>query len=58
LTDQTSILRFIEDNWSTGRVGNASFDEYAGKLTRMFDFGGEPRADHLILDPTTGVSSH
>jgi phospholipase C len=58
LTDQTSVLRFIEDNWSTGRVGNASFDEYAGKLTRMFDFGGEPRSDHLILDPTTGVPGH
>jgi len=26
LTDQSSILRFIEDNWSTGRIGGGSFD--------------------------------
>jgi len=25
-SDQTSILRFIEDNWGTGRIGDDSFD--------------------------------
>ena len=30
VTDQTSILRFVEDNWNTGRIGNDSFDEKAG----------------------------
>jgi phospholipase C len=55
LTDQTSILRFIEDNWSTGRIGNASFDKRAGKLTHMFNFLDGPRSDRLILDPTTGT---
>ncbi len=32
LTDQTSILKFIEDNWNTGRIGDDSFDEKAGSL--------------------------
>ncbi|MCU1455188.1 MAG: phospholipase [Acidimicrobiales bacterium] len=39
-TDQSSILRFIEDNWGLGRIGDGSFDAIAGPLTSMFDFGG------------------
>ena len=39
VTDQTSILRFIEDNWRTGQIGNHSFDEKAGRLANMFTFG-------------------
>jgi len=23
VTDQSSVLRFIEDNWETGRIGNS-----------------------------------
>src|SRR5437763_14154118 len=31
LTDQTSVLRFIEDNWLNGtRIGQGSFDAAAG----------------------------
>ena len=26
IIDQTSIIRFIEDNWNLGRIGNQSFD--------------------------------
>jgi phospholipase C len=37
-TEQASILRFIEDNWQTGRLGDASFDARAGTLQNMFDF--------------------
>jgi phospholipase C len=55
-TDTTSILRFIEDNWGTGRIGGGSFDALAGSLWNMFDFSetdfGERR---LILDPITGA---
>jgi phospholipase C len=56
LTDQSSVLRFIEDNWGTGRIGGGSFDDLAGSLSNMFDFDapqafGERR---LLLDPTTG----
>jgi phospholipase C len=54
LTDQTSILRFIEDNWLHGaRVGQGSFDAIAGSITGMFDFQ-HPDASHYLLDPSTG----
>ncbi len=54
-TDQSSVLRFIEDNWTLGRIGDQSFDELAGPLTQMFDFGHGPRAPKLFLDPSTGT---
>ncbi len=54
VTDQTSIIRFIEDNWALGRIGDSSFDERAGSLNRMFDFSGRSHARRLFLDPTTG----
>jgi phospholipase C len=38
VTEQASVLKFIEDNWSTGRVGDASFDARAGSLNSMFNF--------------------
>ena len=38
ITDQSSILRFIEDNWHLGRIGNQSFDAKAGSIMNMFDF--------------------
>ncbi|MGC2331236.1 MAG: alkaline phosphatase family protein [Candidatus Acidiferrales bacterium] len=53
-TDQSSILRFIEDNWKLGRIGAGSSDAKAGTLNGMFDFSG-PKARKLILDPSTGV---
>jgi phospholipase C len=52
LTDQTSILRFIEDNWGVGRIGDQSLDEKAGTLLNMFDFA-HPRFRRLFLDPLT-----
>jgi len=54
-TDQSSILRFIEDNWDLGRIGNDSSDVKAGKLDGLFDFDDGPQAPKLILDPSTGV---
>ena len=53
VTDQTSVLRFIEDNWDLGRIGDFSFDEFAGSLDGFFDFR-KPCYRKLILDPTTG----
>jgi phospholipase C len=61
LTDQSSILRFIEDNWALGRLGDQSFDATAGALDGMFDFTSPSLAAPLLLDPTTGepiTSSH
>jgi phospholipase C len=54
LTDQSSITRFIEDNWRLPRIAG-SFDAIAGSLDRMFDFDhshGDVRT--LFLDPITG----
>ncbi len=54
LTDQTSVLRFIEDNWLNGeRVGGGSFDTIAGSLNAMFDFD-HPDPRPYILDESTG----
>ena len=53
-TQQSSILRFIEDNWSTGRLGDGSFDQLAGSLGNMFNFNAQPRRDGLILNPANG----
>jgi phospholipase C len=54
VTDQSSVLRFIEDNWYLGRIGNQSSDALAGPLNNMFEFSGHVRATRLFLTPTTG----
>jgi phospholipase C len=53
LTDQTSILRFIEDNWLDGQRIPGSFDSLAGKLNTMFNFTS-PDNSKYHLDPSTG----
>jgi phospholipase C len=63
LTDQSSILRFVEDNWSLPRI-DGSFDAVAGGLDGLFDFGAKtgkggangnaPNAEPFRLDPVTG----
>jgi phospholipase C len=57
VTDQSSILRFIEENWNLGRIGENSSDVKAGRLNGMFNFDDNPNnnAPILILDPATGV---
>ncbi len=54
VTDQSSILRFIEDNWNLGRIGNQSFDALAGSLDGMLATGDEESGSKLFLDPSTG----
>ncbi len=39
VTDQSSVLRFIEDNWNLGRIGGTSADAYAGPINGLFNFG-------------------
>jgi len=55
VTDQSSVLRFIEDNWNLGRLGGNSSDVKAGTLNGMFDFTSGKTAGKLLLDPSTGV---
>jgi phospholipase C len=55
MTDQSSILRFVEDNWLRGkRLAAGSFDTIANPIDNMFDFGRESSNRQLILDPNTG----
>ena len=55
-TIQSSIVRFIEDNWLGGkRIGAGSFDATAGTIAGMFDFTAPPRLTPLYLDPELGV---
>jgi phospholipase C len=53
VTDQSSITRFIEDNWSLGRIGDQSTDAIAGSLINLFNFG-HGNAPKLFLNPSTG----
>ncbi len=55
ITDQSSILRFIEDNWHLGRIGDQSFDAKAGSLRNLFDFRGGAHMRRLFLSPRTGT---
>jgi phospholipase C len=48
-------LRFIEDNWHLGRLGNQSTDAGAGSLLGMFDFNEHHScAPQLMLNALTG----
>jgi phospholipase C len=63
LNDQSSVTRFIEDNWSLGRIPGSA-DVVAGSLDGLFDFaaktakghayGNAPNAKPYLLDPVTG----
>jgi phospholipase C len=56
VTDQSSIIHFIEDNWLGGqRLGSGSFDAIASSISQMFDFSHRQEARKLFLDPATGT---
>jgi phospholipase C len=56
VTDQTSILRFVEDNWLGGeRIGQGSFDALANPLNNMFDFSHKNNGGEFLLDPASGL---
>jgi len=55
VTDQTSVIRFIEDNFLGGqRIGQGSFDALASPINQMFNFGRFRENSTLILNPKTG----
>jgi phospholipase C len=55
LTDQSSVIHFIEDNWLGGeRIGKGSFDTISGTIMNMFNFT-QIRTDGVVfLNPSTG----
>jgi phospholipase C len=58
LTDQASVVRFIEDNWLGGeRLGGGSFDAISGSLYAkggVLNFRVRPNFRPVILNPITG----
>ncbi len=55
MTDQSSIIHFIEDNWLGGqRIGGGSFDAIASSISQMFDFTQIRTNGTLILNPNSG----
>jgi phospholipase C len=58
LTDQSSILKFVEDNWKLPTI-SGSYDKIAGSLNSMFDFKHNVGHDNeLYLDPITGLPAY
>jgi phospholipase C len=55
IMDQTSILRFIEDNWQLGSIGDQSFDEKASSISSMFNFTNSHYTSRLFLDSSNGT---
>ena len=55
-SDQASITQFIENNWSTGQIGDSSFDATAGSLNTLFNFA-KSNNKRVILKPNGAVQS-
>jgi phospholipase C len=55
VTDQSSTIRFIEDNWLGGQRITGSFDSLAGTINGMFDFKNPSNGGEYLLDPSTGL---
>ncbi|HXC76667.1 MAG TPA: alkaline phosphatase family protein [Candidatus Acidoferrum sp.] len=54
IIDQSSVVRFIENNWSLPPMGNGAADASAGSLAPLFSFH-DPHNAALLLDPATGA---
>ena len=55
LLDQSSIIRFIEDNWLNGqRIGNGSFDAVNNSIASMLQVQPTACFRYLLLNDQTG----
>jgi phospholipase C len=65
LTNQSSIINFIESNWNLGFIdgptappaGSGSYDRNSGPLTAMFNFSAPPSIAPLLLTCSGGYAS-
>jgi len=59
VSDQSSVLKFIEDNFKTGEIpdtlGQQSFDDKAGSIKDMFDFDNHGSTPKMCLSPMNGT---
>jgi phospholipase C len=54
-TVQSSVTKFIEENWNLGKIGAGSEDASSGTLDNMFDFNkSDPRSPAILLNDETG----
>jgi len=53
LTDQSSIIKFVQQNWSLGEIPGSAAN-IAGSINDMFDFSSHAHNSALFLSPTTG----
>ena len=66
LTNQASILNFVETNWNLGFIdgataaanGQGSFDRYSGTLNNLFNFSAPPTVQPLLLTCSGGYASN
>ncbi len=56
MTDQSSIIRFVEDNWLSGqRIGHGSFDTIANSIASMMSFVQPSTClRYVLLDDNSG----
>jgi phospholipase C len=54
LSDQTSIISFIEQNWGLGKIPGSFYNLRSGSLNGTFDFSQKPNKA-LFLNPITGL---
>ncbi|MFZ0796052.1 MAG: alkaline phosphatase family protein, partial [Candidatus Korobacteraceae bacterium] len=55
MLDQSSIIRFIEDNWLSGqRIGNGSFDTIANSIASMISVQPNTCKRYELLNDQTG----
>jgi phospholipase C len=58
LTDTSSVVKFIEDNWLNSKRIPDSYDAVSGSLDGrggLLDFNVRPDFNRIILNPTTGA---
>jgi phospholipase C len=54
--EQTSVLKFIEQNWGVASIGDHSFDDRANSFTSMLDFR-HPQQRSVLLRPDGSVKA-
>jgi len=55
VTDQSSIIHFVEDNWLGGqRIGQGSYDGISSSIAQMFNFTKIRTNGTLFLNPNSG----
>jgi phospholipase C len=65
LTNQASIINFIESNWSLGLIdgptppanGQASFDRNSGTVNALFNFNNPPNTSPLLLTCSGAIAT-